>query len=790
MRCNPWRWLWGLIPILMLSWIAFHLQRPAIESDLSRRTQQVLEEAGLDWATVSFSGRDAIVSGRAPDEATPRKALQAVRSVWGVRVVRARTDLIPRVRDYSWTASVRNTRLVTSGYVPNTEDRRSVLRILKSTLPDFRIQDDMQLARGEPDSGQWLERIAFAAKQLRYLKRGRVQLTGRTLRVTGEAKDFTNYKTLASELQSGLPAGLTTARNEVTPPVVDPFSWEATLSEKQMMLGGHVPREDLREQLFGRAKVSFPNLSIVDRMKTARGAPRNWERVVFLALEQLALMRIGTAELVGRDLTFTGETVSEVKAEQIAGDLRRGLPETYKLIDNISFPKPVYPVASPFVTTIEWIDGGIELTGYAPSPQARRWLIDQIRDRFSRTIQIRDRLSLGSGQADGWQPCLAAGIESFAKFRNGRVQLVGRRLELKSETRDPALHRSVPTELRAAANRACDTTALISLTRPDEPDLTWRGIRSENEVVLEGEVPSARAKAELVDTANRFYPSLRIVDRTKIVARPEGNWVTVAQLGLKLLAGLRSGEAVLHEQTLLIRGQAEDTAAKTSIKMQLDRDLSENYSGRERVTVRSSAMLWAEQEAQRRKQEAQRLAEQEAQRLAQAEADRRRAEDEARRQQAAAEEAARRRREAEEALRKRKQEEEARRRQEAESRAKKCETDLMQTAGEGVIRFDFGRATIKPQSTPTLMQLAKLVRNCPAGTVEISGHTDSDGGDDANMKLSQRRAEAVMEFLANADVPADRMRAIGYGETRPVAPNTTASNKAKNRRIEFKVVVE
>ena len=101
----------------------------------------------------------------------------------------------------------------------------------------------------------------------------------------------------------------------------------------------------------------------------------------------------------------------------------------------------------------------------------------------------------------------------------------------------------------------------------------------------------------------------------------------------------------------------------------------------------------------------------------------------------------------------------------------------------------FPRASLKSQSRPTLDRLARLARDCKIGIIEISGHTDSDGGDALNLTLSQKRAESVMRYLANAGVPTNRMRAIGYGETKPVAPNTTSSNKAKNRRIEFDVLL-
>ena len=78
-------------------------------------------------------------------------------------------------------------------------------------------------------------------------------------------------------------------------------------------------------------------------------------------------------------------------------------------------------------------------------------------------------------------------------------------------------------------------------------------------------------------------------------------------------------------------------------------------------------------------------------------------------------------------------------------------------------------------------------RRDPLCLIEIEGHTDAEGTPERNARLSRRRAEAVAEYLAEAGVDAQKLSAVGYGETRPVAPNDTPANRARNRRIEFAV---
>ncbi|WP_460583292.1 OmpA family protein [Hymenobacter arcticus] len=103
------------------------------------------------------------------------------------------------------------------------------------------------------------------------------------------------------------------------------------------------------------------------------------------------------------------------------------------------------------------------------------------------------------------------------------------------------------------------------------------------------------------------------------------------------------------------------------------------------------------------------------------------------------------------------------------------------------IFFDFGKATLRPESTAELERLRKLLTEQPALRLEMAGHTDNIGKPAANQDLSQRRAQAVVAYLTQHGVAAARLAAAGYGDTRPVAPNTSAGGRQLNRRTEFKV---
>ncbi|OGU27939.1 MAG: hypothetical protein A2057_01310 [Ignavibacteria bacterium GWA2_35_9] len=104
------------------------------------------------------------------------------------------------------------------------------------------------------------------------------------------------------------------------------------------------------------------------------------------------------------------------------------------------------------------------------------------------------------------------------------------------------------------------------------------------------------------------------------------------------------------------------------------------------------------------------------------------------------------------------------------------------------ITFATGKAEITPESGETLQKALRTLQTYQEIDVEIGGHTDNVGSSSSNQKLSQKRAEAVRDWLIGNGIDPDRLTAVGYGEDQPTVSNDTPENKAKNRRIEFKRV--
>ncbi|MBN2681383.1 MAG: OmpA family protein [Bacteroidales bacterium] len=104
------------------------------------------------------------------------------------------------------------------------------------------------------------------------------------------------------------------------------------------------------------------------------------------------------------------------------------------------------------------------------------------------------------------------------------------------------------------------------------------------------------------------------------------------------------------------------------------------------------------------------------------------------------------------------------------------------------VYFDTGKATLKPSSFVALDELVDFMKRKKSTIIEIGGHTDNVGDDNANLTLSQQRAESVKNYLLKNGIEESRVQAKGYGETKFIAPNDSEENRQKNRRTEVTIL--
>lgn len=550
MKCNWRRWLWGIIPLLVLGWVAVQAEHRRLEADLTERARVALDKTGFPWALADFKGRDAVLTGRAPQEGDPGKAADAVASVFGVRVVENNARLLDKADTYLWSASRRNNRVRLTGYAPSVSTKLAILGVTKASFPGFEIVDRTTLARGVPSHDVWLAGVSFGLKQLTSIKRGDIRMKDLEMAIAGEAEDIPGYRAIKQALANNVPKGIKVTDDLVTAPTVSPFTWSGQFANGRFVLSGYVPNDTVRNDLVAAAKASLPGMSIIDKMEPGEGAPPGWAEVIVAGLRQLGRLEGASLEAKDAVLLVSGTAADGATAEAVRRALRTAVPPSIKLTDQIRVKELPLPPPPPM------------------------------------------------------PPPLPAPAEAPVKEPEAPT---GSRIDLPAPP---------PLPLPAAAE------------------------------------PPAKAPEE--STASR-------IDPTPPAPPPPAASSPVAP------------------------------AAKPAPPP------------------------------------------------------------------------------------------------EAVVKAKACEDELSAVAHAGLIQFRVGSADLDSASFETLDKLAAAAKSCPGMHIEVGGHASAEGGTAHNQQLSFRRAQSVVTYLTKAGVDAALLEAIGYGTTRPIAPNDSNENMAKNRRIEFTV---
>ena len=113
--------------------------------------------------------------------------------------------------------------------------------------------------------------------------------------------------------------------------------------------------------------------------------------------------------------------------------------------------------------------------------------------------------------------------------------------------------------------------------------------------------------------------------------------------------------------------------------------------------------------------------------------------------------------------------------------------EILKTAFEN-LEFETGKDIIKSVSVPALTELTDVLIKKTDWRLQIAGHTDNVGDDQANLILSKKRAEAVKKFMVDRGIAADRLVTLYFGETQPIADNNTPEGRQKNRRVEMTII--
>jgi OOP family OmpA-OmpF porin len=260
------------------------------------------------------------------------------------------------------------------------------------------------------------------------------------------------------------------------------------------------------------------------------------------------------------------------------------------------------------------------------------------------------------------------------------------------------------------------------------------------EILLEGSVPDAEAHQKILSFANKKYGPDRVSDMLKLRPDAPAGWQLSAQTALTHLGLLKSGKAELAGQMVTITGVGASEEVLQKIKEGIVGELPEGYQSTFQLSVPGADSVKKPDDPGKGQEN---QADQNNKQTTGISAN--------------------------------------------NASAISCQQRFSDLLSAKKIHFKSGSAAIAPNSRKLLDELAVIAQSCPAQKIRIEGHTDSSGSAKINQKLSQARAQFVVDYLVKKGIEKSRLSAVGHGENKPVASNATKSGMALNRRIEFTI---
>lgn len=569
---------WWPLALGVLAWgalAAFTLltARAPVEADLGAAAADVLVRTGESWAAARFEGRDATLEGEALAEEARIKVRDSLEGLFGVRLVRDRTTLLPERRPFTFSAVKDGRTIALDGYVPSADSLGRIVAAARTTGDTVTGQERLVRARGAPP-GDFAALATFALAQLKKLPSGRITLSDGAIAIEGRARDLASYDALAQIMLGPLPEGMTLARFAVRPPVASPFFWSAAREGSVLRLSGYVPSAAAREEVAAALSSAMRGIGIKDDTRLADGAPSTdlWLKAVRFAGLVLAQIPQGRVSLSDSAVTVEGVAPSFAAFDRLLA-ARRAPPEGFQVTRFAVEP----PRAVPFTWRLQRTADAVRLGGYAPSEDARRLLADAARATFP-GVQVGDELQLASGgpAPELWVSAASFSLAQLAKLRTGTAEVSGTQVTLSGEALDSAAYLSV---MQAARTPPPGVTVTAAAVRPPIISPYVFSVRREGEeLTVSGFYPDVPAHDAIRAALERDFLKEKVNDVSAVGGGAPEGFLPAALAGLEQLTRVGRGELSLADAQMRLSGTTLTPAAAAEMDSELKHAVKPSFS--------------------------------------------------------------------------------------------------------------------------------------------------------------------------------------------------------------------
>lgn len=432
------------------------------------------------------------------------------------------------------------------------------------------------------------------------------------------------------------------------------------------------------------------------------------------------------------------------------------------------------------------LNNRVRLTGYVPNQGARQIIVGVARANFP-GFEIQDRMKLGRGapNQDTWLGGISFALKQLTSLKRGDARLDMLNFSLSGEAEDAGAYRTL-SAMTSSLPKAVKLVAL-QITPPVVTPHVWTARFDGRSMNFKGFVPSEATRSDLLAAAREKLPEAAVTDDTEPGEGVSAGWADTALLTVRQLRRLENGAAEIRDGQLFLSGLAPDDETADAVRAAM-KALPAAYKLSDSLNVKPKpkpveppapapapapvvppapapvpnvdvvvplpsvpplppALMPPVASAPQPKA---------VEPPKPADPPKAVPEPKPTPQQVQA--------------------------------AQSCQDTLRTVATQGTLLFRYGSADLAPGSTQTLDKLAAAAKACPNMLIEVGGHSSIEGEAQANLRLSQNRAQSVVDYLIKTGgLDARQLEAKGYGVEKPVAPNTSPDNLAKNRRIEFTV---
>jgi OmpA-OmpF porin, OOP family len=735
-----WRnWIWpGIVATALLTALIGWFWSAPVHGDLGLRAGDQLK-AGQPWAKVAFSGRDGVVSGIAENEIQQKEAVAIALSTYGVRVIDNKTTLPPKSDPFNVSMVKEGAGITLTGSYSTAESRAALVGSMEKAMPGIAIKDELKLASGKPDGFDVL--AAYGVSQLTDLATGEVTLSNMDYSIKGLPVDLPAYDKVAAATATLPTGGKLKMADLAIPPLGKPYEISGTYDGNAVNLAGYAPSLEMKAAIEAKAKELFPGKTVNNGLKLAGGAPDAFADAVKFGLGQIAGLTEGSFSLTDLNYVVKGTPADTAAYEASLEAAKEKLPAGVALLATdlvkpaapeptpAPEPAPAPVPAKPYIWMATNAADGVKVEGSAPSTDAAAAALDLAKKRFVKA-DIADAQTVREEAPEGFADVQVNLLKSLSYLTEGKAMITDRIATLEGTAPSQKLADVVAAKTKSGLPGGYELSTVIKVVEPAAISAAM--------VSAEPYIWSATSNATGVKLEGSVLsPEVgrSVFDLTKsLFAKAE---VTNAQVPFNPSpAGFATAQgALLQGLSALNEGKAglvDQAASLTGVASSQDVKASviSKVTGAMPKGFKLTDVISVV-----------------APPPPAPEAEPAPAPD-----------------------------------------PNACVASIASILNEGQINFEVSKAIIKEESFGVIGKIAEALKGCPAAKIEIGGHTDSDGNDTSNQTLSDARANAVRDMLTKAGIDAVGVSAKGYGEGTPLVANDSGENKAKNRRIEFRLV--